>query len=104
MSLSDQIKYFSGTTHSDKRDAAFESWKEFKEFDLARMIKAYRFKQISNESGWDFLEWFFDRAESGNERYMDLRYNLAEREGWEEEADCIAADFLEYIIDNTSAY
>jgi len=69
------------------------------------MIGDCEFKELSERTETDFLEWFFDRAESGNERYMELRYDMAMRnDDWVKESTCVAYDYLDHLIEMTSAY
>ena len=83
----------------------FDAWYHASANQFGVMIGDCEFKELSERTETDFLEWFFDRAESGNERYMELRYDLAMRnDDWVKESTCVAYDYLDHLIEMTSAY
>lgn len=84
----------------------FDEWFEGSCQQIAAELRAYDFDQIKETTGVDFIEWFIDRVQDGH--YLDSGelVNLIQRTHFWQVTDAldVATDFIQHIVDNTSAY
>lgn len=84
----------------------FDAWFEASCQQIATELRAYDFDQIEKTTGENFIEWLIDRIQDGH--YLDggELVNLIQRSHFWEATNAldVATDFIQHIVDYTSAY